>query len=93
MVETFFTQLEAKQKLGRQVRSLSNLGSVPEGTQGTVVKVIPCQKNHWTVRVRWQLPQSISLIDAADFSFFKRDKPAVSDLSKSVYENSIEEIS
>ena len=93
MVETFFTQVEASQKLGRKVRSSSNMASVPAGTEGTVVKVLRSRTDDWRVRVHWQVPRTISFIDAAEVSFFKRDKPALSDLSKSAYEKSVEEIS
>jgi len=92
MVDIYFTRIEANQKLGRKVRSLSALGSVPQGTQGTVVKVVRGHADHWSLRVRWQVPRMISLIDVAEFSFFRREKPTVSDLSKSMYEKSIEEI-
>ena len=91
MEDIYFTRMEANQKLGRKVRSLSILGLVPRGTQGTVVKVVHRQTDQWSVRVRWQMPRQISLIDAAEFSFFKREKPIVSELSKSIYETSIEE--
>lgn len=93
MVEAFFTQVEASQKLGRKVRAASNLPSVPEGTEGIVVKVIRSRTDDWHVRVHWQVARTVSLIDAAEFSFFKREKPALSDLSKSAYEKSVEEIS
>ena len=93
MVETFFTQVEADQKLGRKVRSASSLPSVPAGTEGTIVQVVRFQANNWRVRVHWRVPRTISLIDAAEFSFLKRDKPAQSDLSKSEYERSVKEIS
>ena len=93
MVDIYFTRIEANQKLGHKVRSLSTLGSVPQGTHGTVVKVIRSYADHCNVRVRWRVPRQISLIDAAEFSFFKREKPTVSDLSKSEYEKSIQEIS
>ncbi len=49
MVENFFKQVEAKQKLGRKVRSASNLPSVPAGTEGTVVKVIRSRTDDWRV--------------------------------------------
>ncbi len=93
MVEAFFTQVEASQKLGRKVRSASNVPSVPEGTEGIVVKVIRSRTDDWRVRVHWQGARTISLIDTAELSFFKREKPALSDLSKSEYEKSVEEIS
>ena len=56
-------------------------------------EVIPTGTDDWRVRVHWQVPRTISLIDTAEFSFFNRDKPALSDLSKSAYEKSVEEIS
>jgi hypothetical protein len=92
MVDIYFTRIEANQKLGRKVRSLTALGPVPQGTQGTVVKVIRSHADHWSIRIRWQIPRLISLIDVAEFSFFKREKPTLSDLSKSAYEKSIEEM-
>jgi hypothetical protein len=92
MVDIYFTRIEASQKLGRKVRCLSTSGSVPHGTRGTVVKVICSHAGDFSVRVHWNVPRLISLIDAAEFSFFKREKPSVSDLSKSEYENSTEEI-
>jgi hypothetical protein len=92
MTDTYFTRIEADQKLGRKVCSLSTVGSIPQGTQGTVVKVVRSHKDQWSVRVRWQMPRQISLIDAAEFSFFRRDKAPVSDVSKSEYEKSIQEI-
>jgi hypothetical protein len=93
MVEVFFTHVEASQKLGRKVRSASNLTSVPEGIEGIVVKAIRSRTDDWRVRVHWQVARSFSLIDAGELSFFKREKPALSDLSKSAYEKSVEEIS
>jgi hypothetical protein len=93
MVDIHFTRTEANQKVGQKVRSLSTFGSVPQGTQGTVVKVIRSDADHCNVRVRWKVPRLISLIDAAEFSFFKREKPTVSDFSKSEYAKSVQEIS
>ena len=93
MVEAFFTQVEASQKLGRRVRSASDMPSVPGGTEGTVVKIVHSGTNDWRVRVLWQVPRSISFIDAAELSFLKREKPVTSDFSKSAYERSIEEVS
>ena len=92
MVDTYFTRSEADQKLGRKVRSLSTLGSVPQGTRGTVVRVVRCHTDQWSVRVQWQMPRQVSLIDAAEFSFFRREKAPVSDVCKSMYEKSIQEI-
>jgi hypothetical protein len=92
MTDIYFTRFEADQKLGQKVRSLSAMGPVPQGTQGTVVKVVRSNSDQWSVRVRWQMPRQISLIDAAEFSFFRRDKAPVSDVSKSSYEKSIQEI-
>jgi hypothetical protein len=92
MVETFFTRIEASHKLGRKVRSASNLLSVPGGTEGIVVKIIDSGSDDWRVRVHWQVPRTISLVDAAELSFFKREEPALSDFSKSACERSVEEI-
>jgi hypothetical protein len=93
MLDIYFTRNEAKQKLGRKVRSLSTVGPVSEGTQGSVVKAVRTHADQWSIRVRWQTPRPVSLIDVAEFSFFKREKPIVSDFSKSEYEKSIKEIS
>ena len=93
MVETFFTQIDASQRLGRKVRSTSDLPSVPAGTEGIVVKIIRSRTDDWRVRVHWQGARTISFIDAAELSFFKREKSALSDLSKSEYEASVEEVS
>jgi hypothetical protein len=93
MVEAYFTQIEASQKLGRKVRSASDLPPAPVGTEGIVVKVIRSRTDDWRVRVHWQGARTISFIDAAELSFFKREKPPLSDLSKSAYEKSVEEIS
>jgi hypothetical protein len=93
MVETYFTKVEASHKLGRKVRSALILPSVPGGTEGTVVKIIDCGTNDWRVRVHWQVPRPISLIDAAELSFLKHERPAFSDFSKVAYEKSVEEIS
>jgi hypothetical protein len=49
MVDIYFTRIEANQKLGRKVRSLTALGPVPQGTQGTVVKVIRSHADHWSI--------------------------------------------
>jgi hypothetical protein len=92
MADLYFTRIEADQKLGRKVLALSTLGSIPRGARGAVVKVVRSHADQWSVRIRWQLPRQISLIDAAEFSFFKREKPIASELSKSVYEKSIQEI-
>lgn len=93
MVRASFIQLEASQKLGRKVRSASNLPSVPEGTEGIVVTIIRSRTDDWRVRAHWRGEGTISLIDAAELSFLKREKPALSDLPKSEYEKSVEEIS
>jgi hypothetical protein len=93
MVETYFTKNEASHKLGQKVRSASTLPSVPAGTDGTVAKIIDCGTDDWRVRIQWQRPRPISLIDAAEVSFLKNSRPAFSDFSKSAYEKSIEEIS
>jgi hypothetical protein len=93
MVETYFTKTEASHKLGHKVRSALTLPSVPAGTEGTVAKILDCGTDDWRVRVQWQRPRTISLIDAAELSFFKNSKPPFSDFSKSAYEKSIEEIS
>lgn len=92
MADIYFTRVEANRKVGLNVRSLSALGSVPQGSRGTVVKVIQSHAGQWSVRVQWKLPRTISLIDAAEVSFFRREKAPVSDVCKSAYENSIQEI-
>jgi hypothetical protein len=93
MSDIYFTRNEANHKLGRRVRSLSTIGSVAEGTEGSIVKVIRSHADQWSIRVRWQTPRPVALIDVAEFSFFKREQPIVSEFSKSEYEKSIKEIS
>ena len=92
MVETFFTKSEADQKLGRRVRAMSNLSSVPNGTEGTGVKVRRTGADDWTVRVEWQIPKKYSFIDVGEFSFLKRKKNVRSDFTKSEYEKLVQEI-
>ena len=84
MTDVFFTQAEAKQKLRRKVRAVAELPSVPAGTEGVVVKVVRSRKDDWSVRIEWKLAQRISFIDAGDGAF-------CSDLSRSAYEESVEE--
>jgi hypothetical protein len=93
MVETFFTKIEASHKPGRKVRSASNVPSVPGGTEGIVVEIFDSRSDGWRVRVHWQVPRTISLIDVAELSFLKREGPALSDFSKSAYEKLLDEIS
>jgi hypothetical protein len=92
MVEKCFTQSEAVEKVGKKVLAV-NLPSVPKDNEGTVVEVIRSRSDDWRVRIQWRVPRTVSLVDAAEISFFKREKPAMTDLSKSAYEKSVEEIS
>jgi hypothetical protein len=66
--------------------------SVRAGTEGKVVKIVESGSDSWRVRVQWQIPRSVSLIDAGEVSFYKGEKPVTSDFTKSEYEDSIEEI-
>ncbi len=93
MSETFFTKSEASDKVGRKVRLTSPVASTPKGTPGIVVKAVQQKVDEWSVQIKWGVPRPMSLIDTPEVSFIKREKPTVSEVSKSVYDRSLEEIS
>lgn len=58
-----FTEKEAREKLGRSVRSLIEFAGVRMGTYGEVVDVYEFEKGNFDVVVKWDLPLRETLRD------------------------------
>lgn len=58
-----FTEREAREKLGHQVRSLTEFAGVPRGTFGTVVDIYQFANDSFDVFVAWDLPHRQNLRD------------------------------
>jgi hypothetical protein len=90
MERTYFTDADARSKVGHIVEALADFPSVPKGSTGTVVKVKQHARDKWAARVEWDLPRQSSFIAAivldASFNFVKREKPVTDEFSKSEYE-------
>ena len=90
MAGTYFTDAEARTKVGNIVEALSDFPSVPKGSRGTVVKVKRYARDKWVALVEWDLPRPSAFIVAmvidASFNFAKRSKPVTDEFTKSEYE-------
>ena len=79
MQRTFFTRLDALQRVGQKVEALADFPSVPKGSRGIVMKAEPYSGNHWVVKVEWRLPRRTSVVDAmvwdVSLNFYKKSKP------------------
>ena len=58
-----FTETEAREKVGQQVRSLTEFAGVPRGTLGTVVDIYQFANDSFDVFVEWDLPHRQTLRD------------------------------
>jgi uncharacterized protein (UPF0303 family) len=90
MERTYFTDAEARTKVGNIVEALADFPSVPKGSKGTVVKVKRYAKDKSAALVEWDLPRQSSFIAAivldTSVNFVKRGKPVADEFSKSEYE-------
>jgi hypothetical protein len=94
MERTYFTEAEARKKIGNIVEALSDFPSVPKGSRGTVVKVSPYTTDKWVAVVEWNLPKETSVIDAMVFdvslNFLKRSRPVTDQFCRSEYETLVQ---
>lgn len=51
-----FTEEEARQKCGRQVRTLVEFSAVPMGTLGRIVEIYQTEEGSFDVVIEWELP-------------------------------------
>lgn len=90
MEMTYFTDAEARTKVGSIVEALSDFPSVPKGSKGTVVKMKRYGEGKCAALVEWDLPRESSFIAAmvldSSVNFLKRSKPVTDEFSKSEYE-------
>jgi hypothetical protein len=90
MESIYFTDAEARTKVGDIVEALSDFPSVPKGSKGTVARAKGRARNRWVAVVEWDLPRQSSFIVAmvldASFNFAKRSNPVTDEFSKSEYE-------
>ncbi len=89
MEMTYFTQKEAKQRIGNHVEALFNFPSVPTRSKGIVTKAKLLDNKKWVVRVKWNLPTNSSLIMAQfgeiSINFIKKSKIVTDEFCKSEY--------
>ena len=89
MERIYFTEAEARTKVGDIVEALADFPSVPKGSRGTVVKVNRRARDKWVALVEWDLPRPSSFIVAmvldASFNFSRPNKPVTDEFSKSEY--------
>lgn len=85
----YFTRQEAEAKIGFMVEALAPFPSVPKGTIGEVVKAHQFTGEHFTVEVKWDLPQHGDLVDltaaAVSFNLLKKRKPITDEFCKSEF--------
>ena len=90
MERRYFTEAEARMKLGNMVQARSDFPSVPKGSKGAVVKVKRYTDEKWVAIVRWDLPRQTSVIEAmvidTSLNFLHRSKPITDQFCKSEYE-------
>lgn len=90
MERIYFTDAEARKKVGDIVEALADFPSVSKGSKGTVVKVKRYAKDKSAALVEWDLPRQSLFIAAivldASVNFLKREKPVADEFSKSEYE-------
>ena len=90
MERTYFTEAEARMKIGNMVEALSDFPSVPKGSKSTVVKVKRYTNDNWVAVVEWDLPRQTSVIEAmvidTSLNFQNRSKPITDQFCKSEYE-------
>ena len=90
----YFTEAEARRVIGNTVEALADFPSVPKGSKGTVVKVIPYTKDKWVAVVEWDLQRRTSVIEAMVFdtslNFLKRSKPITDQFCRSEYETLVQ---
>lgn len=75
----YFTLAEAREKVGKKIRSLREFSGVPAGTTGTVLRSYEYNDGNVGLDIQWDLPG--------------RYKPLVDGFSRDDYERFLEEVS
>ena len=90
MRPTFFTESEARARVGERVEALSDFHSVPAGTQGRVVRARTAEADGWVLCVEWALPrrgsQYFATVVNVSFNFQTQSHPVTDDFSKDEFE-------
>ena len=86
MRPTFFSESEARSRVGSRVEAVRDFPSVPAGTPGKVVRARKLDSDRWVVRVEWRLPRKASVYFATianlSLNYLKQSEPVTDEFNK-----------
>jgi hypothetical protein len=94
VIREYFTEQEAKEKVGKIIETLVEFSGVPKGTSGTVIRFYGSgEKDQYGLDVQWHLkPEEPMIGIGEDFIVAKSGGPRVDGFSKSEYERFLKEL-
>jgi hypothetical protein len=94
MTRLFFSRTEAHDQVGKRVKALGDIPSIPVGTTGNVNRTRQEGMDGWLVCVEWDLPQKISsyfaMIGDLSINIPRREKRSAAEFSKDEFERFVQ---
>ena len=92
----YFSEDEARAKVGQRIRTLTEWSGVPVGTEGRVTRADPAGKG-WDVAIQWDLradPLQVATgqLDGEDLTIITGGKPLVDWFTRDEYERYLVEV-